>query len=85
MSRVSYTDLRNNLAKYMDEVCDSHAPLYVSRQNGRTIVMMSEDDFEGVVETVHLLTSPANAERLHRSMAELERGSARTNSPRPPA
>jgi antitoxin YefM len=85
MSHVSYTDLRNNLAKYMDEVCDSHAPLYVTRQNGRTIVMVSEDDFEGVVETVHLLTSPANAERLHRSMAELERGSVKNeNSPTSP-
>jgi antitoxin YefM len=85
MSHVSYTDLRNNLAKYMDEVCDSRAPLYVTRQNGRTIVMVSEDDFEGVVETVHLLTSPANAERLHRSMAELERGSVKNeNSPTSP-
>jgi antitoxin YefM len=72
MSHVSYTDLRNNLAKYMDEVCDSHAPLHVTRQNARTVVMVSEDDFEGLMETVHLLKSPANAERLLRSMAELD-------------
>jgi antitoxin YefM len=72
MSHVSYTDLRNNLAKYMDEVCDSHAPLHVTRQNARTVVMVSEDDFEGLMETVHLLKSPANAERLLRSIAELE-------------
>jgi antitoxin YefM len=72
MSHVSYTDLRNNLAKYMDEVCDSHAPLHVTRQNARTVVMVSEDDYEGLMETVHLLKSPANAERLLRSIAELD-------------
>jgi antitoxin YefM len=77
MSHVSYTDLRNNLAKYMDEVCDSHAPLHVTRQNARTVVMVSEDDFEGLMETVHLLKSPANAERLLRSMAELDRANAK--------
>jgi antitoxin YefM len=77
MSHVSYTDLRNNLAKYMDEVCDSHAPLHVTRQNARTVVMVSEDDFEGLMETVHLLKSPANAERLLRSMAELDSAKAK--------
>ena len=76
MSHVSYTDLRNNLAKYMDEVCDSHAPLHVTRQNARTVVMVSEDDYEGLMETVHLLKSPANAERLLRSIAELDGANA---------
>ena len=30
MAHVSYSELRNNLASYMDEVCDSRAPLYVT-------------------------------------------------------
>jgi antitoxin YefM len=77
MSHVSYTDLRNNLAKYMDEVCDSHAPLHVTRQNARTVVMVSEEDFESLMETVHLLKSPANAERLLRSTAELDRANGK--------
>jgi antitoxin YefM len=77
MSHISYTDLRNSLAKYMDEVCDSHAPLHVTRRNARTVVMLSEDDFEGLMETVHLLKSPANAGRLLRSMVELDRANER--------
>ena len=55
MAHVSYSELRNNLASYMDEVCDSRAPLYVTRQNARSVVLMSEDDYEGLMETVHLL------------------------------
>jgi antitoxin YefM len=58
----------------MDEVCDSRAPLYVTRQNARSVVLRSEDDYEGLMETVHLLKSPANAARLLRSIEEADQG-----------
>ena len=74
MSHVSYTDLRGNLAKYMDEVCDSRAPLHITRQNARTVVMLSEEEYEGMIETFHLLHSPKNAERLRRSIKAAESG-----------
>lgn len=70
MTHVSYSDLRGNLAKYMDEVCDSHSPLHVTRQNARTVVLISEEEYEGMMETLHLLKSPANATRLLRSMEQ---------------
>jgi antitoxin YefM len=74
MTHVSYTELRSNLAKYMEEVCDSRAPLLVTRQNARGVVMISEDEFEGMMETLHLLRSPANAARLLRSIDEANSG-----------
>jgi antitoxin YefM len=74
MAHVSYSELRNNLASYMDAVCDDRAPLFVTRQNARSVVMMSEDDYEGLMETVHLLKSPANAARLLRSIKEADQG-----------
>jgi antitoxin YefM len=74
MAHVSYSQLRNNLASYIDEVCDNRTPLFVTRQNARSVVLMSEEDYEGVVETVHLLKSPANAARLLRSIKEADQG-----------
>ena len=74
MSHVSYTDFRQHLAKYMDEVCDNREPLRVTRQNARTVVVLSEDEYEGIVETLHLLRSPANAEHLLRSIASADAG-----------
>jgi antitoxin YefM len=68
VSHVSYTELRANLAKFMDEVCDTHAALHITRQNARTVVMLSEEEYEGMLETLHLLRSPANAARLLRSL-----------------
>jgi antitoxin YefM len=74
MAHVSYSELRNNLASWMDEVCDSRTPLLVTRQNSRSVVIMSEEDYEGLMETVHLLKSPANAARLLRSIKDADRG-----------
>jgi antitoxin YefM len=74
MAHVSYSQLRSNLARYMDEVCDSHALLVVTRQNARSVVLMSEDDYEGLMETVHLLKSPGNAARLLRSINDAGAG-----------
>jgi antitoxin YefM len=74
MAHVSYSELRGNLATYMDSVCDSRAPLFVTRQNARSVVLMSEEDYEGLIETVHLLRSPANAARLLRSIEQADKG-----------
>jgi antitoxin YefM len=74
VSHVSYTELRANLAKYMDEVCDTHAALHITRQNARTVVLLSEEEYEGMLETLHLLRSPANAARLLRSLESAENG-----------
>ena len=74
MAHVSYSELRTNLASYMDQVCDDRAPLLVTRQNARSVVLMSEEDYEGLMETVHLLKSPANAARLLRSIAQANQG-----------
>ena len=61
-----YSKLRDNLATYMDEVCNGRAPLVITRRNARSVVLMSEEDYDGLMETVHLLNSPANAARLLR-------------------
>ena len=74
MANVSYTELRSNLAAYMDQVCDDRAPLVVTRQNARSVVMLSEEEYEGLIETVHLLKSPANAARVLRSIKEADEG-----------
>jgi antitoxin YefM len=74
MTTISYTDFRQRLAKHMDEVCDSRAPLRVTRQNARPVIVLSEEEYDGMVETMHLLRSPANAERLLRSVKSADAG-----------
>jgi antitoxin YefM len=74
MDHVSYTELRQNLKKHMDGVCENRAPLVVTRQNGEPVVMLSLAEYESLEETLHLLSDPANAEHLRRSIAQAEAG-----------
>jgi antitoxin YefM len=74
MGHVSYSDFRQNLAQYMDEVADSNAALHVTRQGHRSVVVLSEDEYNSMMETIHLLRSPANADALAESIADLEAG-----------
>jgi len=74
MSHVSFSDLRQNLKKHLDKVCDDRAPLVVTRRNGEPVVVLSLTEYEAMEETLHLLSNPANAERLLKSMAQAEVG-----------
>ena len=80
MAHVSFTDLRQNMARYFDRVTDDREPLVVTRQGGKAnVVIMSEEEFAGWRETVHLLSSPRNAARLLASISELEAGLGRSH------
>jgi antitoxin YefM len=74
MDYVSYTELRQNLKKHLDKVCDDRAPLLVTRRKGEALVVMSLTEYEALEETLHLLSNPANAERLMKSIAQAEAG-----------
>jgi antitoxin YefM len=74
MDHVSYTELRQNLKKHLDKVCDDRAPLVVTRRNAEPVVVLSLTEYEALEETLHLLSNPANAERLMKSIAQAEAG-----------
>jgi len=74
MAHVTFTELRANMAKYFDRVEADRDELVITRQNHELVVMMPLADLEGLRETLHLLSSPANAEHLRRSIAELDEG-----------
>jgi antitoxin YefM len=48
--------------------------LHISRQKGRTVVVMDEEEYESLMETLHLFSSPANARRLLAAMADADVG-----------
>lgn len=74
MDAISYSAARKNLVKTMEKVCDDHNPIIITRKNSRAVVMMSLEDFNSIQETAYLLRSPANAERLRKSIKQAEQG-----------
>lgn len=55
MKSISYTAARSNFARTMEEVCDDHAPIAITRKGEGTVVMMSMDNYEALDETAYLL------------------------------
>lgn len=59
----------------MDEVARDHAPIFISRQRKRgAAVLVSQDDWDSVQETLYLLRNPKNAARLRKAVADLDAG-----------
>ena len=80
MQSMSYTSARNNFASTMEQVCDDHTPIAITRKGEGTVVMMSMDDYLALEETAYLLRSPKNARRLIESITELEAGRGKARS-----
>ena len=74
MKRVSQSEVRTHLGKYLDEVRDTRSPLHVMGRDGGAVVVLPVDEYQGLMETLHLLGNPANAARLLRSIAEADAG-----------
>ena len=74
MSHVTFTEFRANMAKHLDKVEADRDELVVTRQNHEPVVVLPLAELEGLRETLHLLSTPANAEHLRRSIAEAEAG-----------
>ena len=55
----------------MNRVCDDHAPVIITRQSERPVMMLLED-YSAIEETMYLLKSPANAQRLYKVLEKLK-------------
>ena len=73
-SYINVSDFRQNLAAYLDEVEKSGAPLFVTRSKRKAAVILSEDEYASIAETLHLMSNPVNAQLLRESIAEMNAG-----------
>lgn len=69
-TETSYTELRENLASYLDRVVDDREVVVVKRRGARDVAIIAADELAGLDETAHLLRSPANARRLRKALVE---------------
>lgn len=74
MDVLTYTDARANLKSVMDRVVEDREEVVVARRRGESVVIVSLDTWNAVQETLHLLSTPANAAALRRSIAQLDAG-----------
>ena len=74
MKAVNYSDFRQHLKTHLDEVYQDHEPLIVTRKQNENMVVLSQEDYSSLMETVYLLSSKKNSDRLHESREQLKSG-----------
>ena len=77
MKIVTYSEARSALKSVLDRVHEDADVTVISRRDGADAVVMSLDHYESIMETMHLLSTPANAAHLAKSIAQLKAGKAR--------
>jgi antitoxin YefM len=77
---TTYTSLRENLAAVLDRVTDDQEVVIVRRRGAKDVALIPADELNSLLETAHLLRSPANARRLKASMQEARQGKGRRMS-----
>jgi antitoxin YefM len=70
---TTYTRLRENLASVLDQVSEDREVVIVRRRGAQDVALIPADELSGLMETAHLLRSPANAKRLRTALQRTER------------
>lgn len=74
MRVVNFSEARSQLKSVLDRVVDDADYTVISRRDAEDAVVMSLEQFNSLMETVHLLKSPANAQHLANSIEQYKSG-----------
>lgn len=74
MRVINFSEARNHLKSVIDQVVEDADVAVITRRDADDAVVMSLDHFNGLMETVHLLGSPANAAHLSKSIKQYRAG-----------
>ena len=74
MLAANYSEFRIDLKKYLDSVEHNNETLIIKRSKGKGTVMISLEEYNSIMETMHLLSSKANAHRLYESIDQMKSG-----------
>lgn len=74
MTVISVNEAKQNLEKVIEQVMNDAEPAIVRTDAGDEVVLLSRDEFNSWNETVYLLSSPANAAHLRKSIEEARAG-----------
>ncbi len=79
-TETTYSNARANLKALLDEAADTREPVIIHRRGGDDVALIAADELRSLIETAHLLRSPANAERLLRALTRAQQGKGRPQS-----
>lgn len=77
MLAANYSEFRTKLKSYLDSVEQDNETLIIKRSNGGGTVLLSLDEYNSMMETMHLLSSEKNRTRLQESIAQAKQGNVK--------
>lgn len=72
MQVVQYSQARNNLREIINKVCDNFEEYIISTKDDKRVVLISQEEYNSMKETMYLLSSKANRDRLNEAIDEIE-------------
>ncbi|MFM8464498.1 MAG: type II toxin-antitoxin system Phd/YefM family antitoxin [Burkholderiaceae bacterium] len=78
MRVINFSDARNQLKQVIDQVVDDADFTVIARRDSQDAVVMSLDTFNSLMETLHLMKSPANVKHLEKSIGQYRKGQTKT-------
>jgi len=74
MIATNFSEFRTDLKKFLDSVEDNNETLIIKRKTGKGTVVISLEEYNSLMETMHILSSKKNADRLYESIQQMKDG-----------
>ena len=72
MQAILYSQARNNLRSIINQVCDNFEEFVITTKDKQSVVLISQDEYNSMKETIYLLSSKNNRDRLLDAVDEIE-------------
>lgn len=76
MEATTFSDLRKNLKAYMDKTTDDDETVIVTRKDNKNVVLISLDNYNNMLENMHVLGNKTNRDWLEESLKQYKAGQA---------
>ncbi|MBU1368157.1 MAG: type II toxin-antitoxin system Phd/YefM family antitoxin [Bacteroidetes bacterium] len=74
MLAANFSEFRAHLKDFLDSVENNNETLIIKRKSGKGTVLISIDEYNALIETLHLLSGRKNAQRIFESIEQIKRG-----------
>ncbi|KIM10127.1 MAG: prevent-host-death protein [Sulfuricurvum sp. PC08-66] len=73
MQALFYSQARNNLRELINKVCDDFDEVVITTKDDKAAVLISYEEYSAMKETMYLLSSKSNRDRLNDAVDQIER------------
>jgi len=77
MQTIPYKEACDRLASLMDEITRNREPITITRNGQGPVVLLAAEEYAAMEETLHLLSTPANAARIREGLEDYANGKLR--------